>query len=246
MTKQKDRIKIGAIIIFYVIAITIRYITNKTALLDYIPTNFFTVIIQGTGPAIAALIVFLAFRIKPTQTLQGNYQNKIVPVLIFWGLPFIAVGMLTWIYKGVFSTITFSIIIYGLLEEIGWRGFLQPALSPLPKFSNIFLVTVLWFTWHLNFEISISNLSFFLVLLFGSWGLHAVANSTHSLIALSAFHSIYDIYSAANSKSAALTFTLIAIFLIWIGYLVYTNKVTRSTTLPDGGPDQTGGCHLLS
>ncbi|MGO4294334.1 CPBP family intramembrane glutamic endopeptidase [Chitinophaga sp. RAB17] len=225
MTPQKDKIRVGAIVTFYVIAIALRYATNKTSLLQYIPTGFLKIIIQGIGPAIAALIVFLAFRIKPTQTLWGNYSNKIVPVLLFWGLPFLAVGIITWIYKGTFNTVTFSILIYGLLEEMGWRGFLQPALSSLPKFANIFIVAVLWFIWHLNFELSSANLSFFLILLFSSWGLYAVADKTHSLIALSAFHAIYDIYSAADNKSPVLSVTLIAIFCIWIGYLVYTKKV---------------------
>lgn len=53
-----------------------------------------------------------------------------------------------------------------------------------------------------------------------------MANKTHSLIALAAFHAIYDIYTAADNKSAALTLTLVAIFLIWIGYLVRSNSVS--------------------
>lgn len=117
---------------------------------------------------------------------------------------------------------------YGLLEEIGWRGFLHPALSTLPKFVNIFGVSVLWFIWHLNFELSVANLSFFGILLLSSWGLYAVANKTHSLIALAAFHAIYDIYAAADNKSVALTITLAAIFLIWIGYVVRSNSIAGS------------------
>ena len=226
MTKPKDRINIGAIVTFYVIAVAVRYATNKTTLLSHISTDSLKIILQGVGPAIAALMVFFAFRIKPAQTLWGSYQNKIVTLLLFWGLPFMAVGIITWIYKGAFNTVTLWILIYGLLEEIGWRGFLHPALSTLPKFVNIALVAVLWFIWHLDFELNMANLSFFCILLFSSWGLYAVANKTHSLIALAAFHAIYDIYAAADNKSAALTVTLVAIFLIWIGYLVRSNSAS--------------------
>lgn len=225
MIKQKEKINIAAIVTFYIIAIAVRYATNKTTLLSHISIASLKIMIQGVGPAIAAVVVFFAFRIKPTQTLWGNYQNKIVPLLLFWGLPFLAVGIITWLYKGTFNTITLWILMYGLLEEIGWRGFLHPALSSLPKFANIFGVAVLWFIWHLDFGLSTANLSFFVVLLLSSWGLYAVANKTHSLVALAAFHAIYDIYAATDDKSTPLTMTLVAIFLIWIGYLVRGNSV---------------------
>ncbi|HEY9259722.1 CPBP family intramembrane glutamic endopeptidase [Chitinophaga sp.] len=234
MTKQKNRISIGAIVTFYVIAVAVRYATNKTSLLSHLPTDALRIILQGAGPAVAALIVMLAFRIKPTQTLWGSYHNKMGTLLLFWGLPFLAVGIITWIYKGAFTTVIFPILMYGLLEEIGWRGFLHPSLSALPKFANIFLVAVLWFIWHLNFELSMANASFFCILLLSSWGLYAVANKTHSLIALSAFHAIYDIYAAADNKSTALTVTLVAIFLIWIGYVVRSNKTAGSIVAING------------
>lgn len=48
-----------------------------------------------------------------------------------------AVGIITWIYKGAFNTVTLWILIYGLLKEIGWQGFLSPALSALPEVVNI-------------------------------------------------------------------------------------------------------------
>jgi uncharacterized protein len=223
MIKQKAGINIVAIVIFYVIAIAVRYATNKTTLLTHISPTSLKIMIQGVGPAVAAVLVWRAFRIKPTQTLWGNYQNKITTLLLFWGLPFAAVGIITWLYKGTFSTVTLWILIYGLLEEIGWRGFLHPALSSLPKFVNIFGVAVLWFIWHLDFGLSTANLSFFGILLLSSWGLYAVANKTHSLIALSAFHAIYDIYAAADNKSTVLTISLVAIFLIWIAYVVRSN-----------------------
>jgi uncharacterized membrane protein len=50
---------------------------------------------------------------------------------------------------------------------------LQHQLKPLSQFSNILIVTVLWFIWHLNFDFTSSNLLFFGILLLGTWELES-------------------------------------------------------------------------
>jgi hypothetical protein len=54
--------------------------------------------------------------------------------------------------------------------------FLQHQLKPLSQFSNILIVTVLWF-WHLNFDFD-SNLLFFGILLLGTWELEKWQDNT--------------------------------------------------------------------
>ena len=52
MTKFKPII---AIVVFYVTAITQRYLTNKTTILSGIESEFLRTILQGIGPAVGEL-----------------------------------------------------------------------------------------------------------------------------------------------------------------------------------------------
>jgi len=172
---MKTKINYPAIITFYVIAIVLRYLTTKTALLNVVPGIYFKAILQGIGPAIGAIAAFTIFKIKPKLTLKGNYKKILTPLLIFWVLPVVLIlGAEYYIKQTISITSVVVILIYGLLEETGWRGFLQQELKSLPPFLNIVIVSVLWFIWHLNFDFTTSNLLFLVILIAGSWGIGSV------------------------------------------------------------------------
>lgn len=218
-----SRKSILGIIIFFVIAISLRYLTNKTDLIiTYINSEFLKIIITAIGPTIGVLVAVKIFNLKFPMSLKGNYKKLLIPFLLFWALPLIIITTKAYFLKGNFAlTTVFAILVYGLLEEIGWRGFLYEQLKPLPKFVNILIVAVLWFIWHLNFELSLSNLIFFLILLLGSWGIALVADKTKSLLAVASFHSLNNFYSEWNSINLLIIGTLV---LIWILALVYHPK----------------------
>ena len=73
-----------AILTFFVIAIGLRYLTNKNQLLEGVSNDFLKVVLQGIGPAIGALVAFSVFKIKPTLSLKGNYRNFSFPFLFYW------------------------------------------------------------------------------------------------------------------------------------------------------------------
>lgn len=211
---MKNKINVPAILTFYMIAIALRYLTNKTDLLDGVSSNFLKVVLQGISPAIAAMAAFYIFKIRPTLNLKGNYSKTSSPFLLYWALPVVLISGAAYFIKGTIAPVTvISILLYGLLEEIGWRGFLQRELKPLPEFFNILLVATLWFIWHLNFDLTSSNLLFFAILILGSWGIGKVADSTHSLLAVSAFHSLNNFFPVMDTIK---TILLIALLLIWI------------------------------
>ncbi|MXN93033.1 CPBP family intramembrane metalloprotease [Flavobacterium sp. Sd200] len=212
---MKNKINYTAIITFYVIAVALRYLTNKTDILSPIDNGILKAILHGIGPAVGAVVVFTVFKIKPVLSLKGNYKKLLTPFLIFWALPIVLIlGAEYYTSKTVsFATVT-AILIYGLLEEIGWRGFLQQELKSLPPFLNILIVAVLWFAWHLNFEMTSSNIMFFGILVLGSWGIGKVANSTHSLLAVSAFHSLNNFFAEMNSLKIAILITLLSVWVI--------------------------------
>lgn len=219
---MKSKVNYFAILTFYIIAIFLRYLTNKTEILNGISSEFIKVILQGVGPAIGAFVAFTVFKIRPVLTLKGNYKKALVPFLLFWMLPIVLILGVEYFIKGTISyqAVT-AILMYGLLEEIGWRGFLQQELKALPQFLNIVIVTSLWFIWHLNFDMTSSNLLFFGILFLGTWGIGKVADSTHSLLAVSAFHSLNNFFSEINQTKILILATLL---VVWITALVIKKR----------------------
>lgn len=155
-------------------------------------------------------------------SLRGSYKNLWQPALLFWAFPILFISLIVYYQKGEFPwLVALSILIYGLFEEIGWRGFLHQALKPLPNIVNILIVASLWFVWHLNFEITSSNGLFFAILVLGSWGIGKVADSTHSLLAVSAFHSLNNFFPELDTTKAGI---LISLLVVWVVALVIRKK----------------------
>lgn len=228
---MKPKINYSAILVFYVLAIVFRFLTNKTELLNAISNVFLKTVLQGVGPGIGAVVVFSIFKIKPVMSLKGNYKLIQSPLLLYWILPIILILGAEYYFKNTISfSALFAILVYGLLEEIGWRGFLQQELNPLPRFLNILIVTILWFVWHLNFELSISNLLFFVILGLGSWGIGLVANKTKSLLAVAAFHSLNNFFQELNKISIMILILLLA---GWIGSLIIRKKQLKPPVLDE-------------
>ena len=219
---MKNKINVIAILTFYIIAMALRYLTNKTDLLEGVSSTFLTVVLQGISPAVGAIVVFYIFRIKPILTLKGNYNKVSIPFLLYWAVPIVLISGVEYFIKGTVTPVSvIAILLYGLLEEIGWRGFLQSELKSLPEFLRILIVATLWFIWHLNFDFTISNLLFFAILILGSWGIGKVADNTHSLLAVSAFHSLNNFFPVINPTKIIL---LIALLSIWVIPLIIRKK----------------------
>mgnify|MGYP001179515976 CR=1 FL=1 len=133
--------------LFYLTAIIVRYYTQTPS----ISSPFWNIIIQGLGPTIGVMIVMIILGVKfSPMTLIGNSKQPLFPILIYWGFPIILISISTFLTQGIFNISTiFACFIYGLLEEIGWRDFLQQQLKGLPNYLSIIIVGVLWFIWHL-------------------------------------------------------------------------------------------------
>jgi membrane protease YdiL (CAAX protease family) len=220
---MKTKINYFAILTFYTIAVALRYLTNKTDLLTGLSSSFLKAILTGIGPAVGAVVVFAVFKIKPVMSLKGNYKKLLTPFLLYWALPLVLICGTEFFIKGTvsFAAVT-AILVYGLLEEIGWRGFLQQELKSLPLLLNIIVVATLWFLWHLNFDLSSSNLLFYGILILGTWGIGKVADSTQSLLAVSAFHSLNNFFAEMNTVKIAI---LVVLLSTWIIALVIRKRV---------------------
>jgi len=160
-----------------------------------------TVFLEGSGVIIGALIVIpLLKKVRKTEiSLFGTSKSKsllmaIIPVIL---LAVIGVtndfGMEYHFYGLVAASGTF---LYCILEEYGWRGYLQEELKILKPWKKYLIIGLIWYLWHLTFLTKASvgdNLFFLVMMVLGSWGIGQVAESTKSIIASACFHMIIQI-----------------------------------------------------
>jgi hypothetical protein len=64
----------------------------------------------------------------------------------------------------------------------------------------------------------------------GSWGIGKVADSTNSLLAVAAFHSLNNFFNELNSAKIII---LISLTIIWILTIVYINKLEKKSVRKD-------------
>ena len=163
----------------------------------------------GLGPAIGALVVMLIFKRKTEYTILGKSARKSIATIV---IPCIVFGIIGGLDLGVTCLFAFT---YGLLEEYGWRGFLQYELRKLPMWQYVLIITVMWFLWHLDLS-QRSVLPFFLLLLLASWGIGKVANDTHSLSLCAAFHGIVNFSKRDLFSDTTFTVAFICVIVFWI------------------------------
>jgi len=129
-------------------------------------------------------------------------------------------------------------IIGGGLEEIGWRGFLQPTLqkrwSPL---LSTFMVGAIWTIWHLPLwfvvgsnQMNMNFLWFTLTALALSFLLTIIYLSTKSIFLCIIFHafinSLWDVFIPVTNVTSGL-WTFLLAFLLFTIFEAYRKKSFR-------------------
>jgi membrane protease YdiL (CAAX protease family) len=190
-------------------------------------------VFRGIGPAVGALVVRQVLRSRvprPTTLLGRSPRESLLAVAVVpLGLAMVGSGPLD---DGLAHLrglgLGVVLVAYALGEELGWRGYLQPALQPLTPLPRIVLVAFLWYLWHLNFlrpGISpLMHLAFFAALLAGSWGLAKVTEVTHSLLFAVAVHLSFNLLSDVPGALPVKLAVLGAWVLVWAALL--RRKVT--------------------
>ena len=202
-------ISVKRIIIFVVIATLISNIFRFDIFdfrseLEKLPSwiyIFVTVLLEASGVILAALISIslLKNKRKIEVSLFGTSKSKsllmaIIPISIL-GIMGVTndFGMEQHLYGLVAAIGTF---LYCVMEEYGWRGYLQEELKPMKPWKKYLLIGFIWYLWHLTFLTKASagdNLFFLGMMIFGSWGIGQVAESTKSIVACACFHMIIQI-----------------------------------------------------
>lgn len=107
------------------------------------------------GPGLAALVCLRLFAGSHRRTVSFT-GGRTWRALAFYFVPVVALAV-AGIQMGAEGAprvhmLVLLIGVVGLVnvlgEELGWRGFLQDALRPLPRLSRYVLIGLLWTAWH--------------------------------------------------------------------------------------------------
>ena len=218
----------GAIVTFYIIALTLRLIT--IVLGNKYPShgvNYALELSTGLGPIIGALVAMAIFKRKTEYTITGKSVWKSIATI---AVPCLVFGIIGGLDTAV---IYFMAFVYGLLEEYGWRGFLQNELKGLPVWQYVLIITVMWFLWHLDLNAR-NILPFFLLLLFASWGIGKVVTDTHSLLFCAAVHGIVNLSKHGQRADTTLLVAFICVIVFWIVIWYFVDKPTNDKNVASG------------
>ena len=218
-------VPIGAIATFYIIALLVRlislYVVDKYPSIEtYYALQVSAALATGLGPAIGALVAMFLFKRKTEYTLLGKSVWKSIATIV---IPCIFFGIIGGWNLGVTCLLAF---VYGLLEEYGWRGFLQYELRKLPVWQYVLIITVMWFLWHLDLN-QRSVLTFFPLLLFASWGIGKVVSDTHSLLLCAAFHGIVNFTKRDLFSDTTFTVAFVCVIVFWIVMWYYVGVAQK-------------------
>ncbi len=134
------------------------------------------------------LIILVAFMYCFLPTLFGGAKMVQPLYIAFVEFPFMIIG--------------------GGLEEIGWRGFLQPTLQRrIPAVVSTLIVSIIWAVWHLPLwfivgtnQTSMNYISFLITAMGLSFVLAALYNATQSIFLCIVMHAFingfWDVYKS--------------------------------------------------
>lgn len=211
MEAKTTKIELKAIAMFYVIAVGIRAIVLSNEVLDSDSLLYWLWIwAEGIGPCIGAIIAVLFFKRRFYCSIVGrSFLKSIITVIIPLSVCFVA-------NKKLCLTMM-CFIFYSLLEEVGWRGFLQGELRKLNPTLRVLIISSMWFLWHLSIGLNLDNLVFWGILTLGSWGIGIIAHDTQSLIACACFHTIFNFSIHGYFQFTTFVIILyILVFFLWI------------------------------
>lgn len=126
-------------------------------------------------------------------------------------------------------------IIGGGLEEIGWRGFLQPALQKqFPDFFSTLIVSAIWTCWHIPLFFIVgssqyhTDFLYFAVMAIGvSFLLATIYNATQSIFLCIVLHALINSFWAVyipNGKVYPVCLTLIFGITVFVVFELFKRK----------------------
>lgn len=166
-----------------------------------IENAFFAIFLEGFGIFVAAVLAIYLLKLKRKTTISffGTSRTKSILICILPLTLVCLIGIqntsdLNAHWYG-FIAIT-STLVYCIMEEYGWRGYLQEELKSLKPWYQYVIIGFMWHVWHLNFIRDtgvLNNLIFLVAMIAASWGIDQVATATKSILACASYHLLFQI-----------------------------------------------------
>ncbi len=206
----EPRVHWPAVIVYFAIACAISWPLffwrdlRHEAWADWHVPETLKLLLPATGPALGALVAMLIFRKKVPRTfsLGGTSWSR---SLLFAGVPaavVIAIGTGE-VQRHLTAIFWVEVhMLYALGIELGWRGFLQDALFPLPRRHRFVLIGVLWSLWHVTtfWDSGLRIASMAALSIGGSFVIGWTVERSRSLIVAAAVHLVFHFSQHLTGK----------------------------------------------
>jgi membrane protease YdiL (CAAX protease family) len=156
-------------------------------------------LVSALGPFAGALLIWTLYRPAPRISFGGTWPAM--------GAAMLAVPMIVMAVLGVDNGFAMEphlfgaylgiwIATYALLEETGWRGYLQQEFRDRHALLRYSIVGLFWYAWHFSFlggGALASEAANLLFIVLASIGIGFVADRTGSILAAASFHVIGNV-----------------------------------------------------
>ena len=207
------------------------------------PIGLFTLMLGGLSSAIwGAIISIRYYHSSFKQLVRDFFQVKQAPLNYLLVLIFIGLDFLPQVFSGemIIPTWYFPIIlfvkalVFGGIEEIGWRYFFQPALQEKLTYLVSTLCTfVAWSLWHLLYFYidgslaTIHLLPFLLGLLSNCFILSAIYTKTRSLWLCVMTHALINALSQLSSAESLWLSLVIKVLIILLAMKIAGSSMEK-------------------
>lgn len=208
------------------------------------PIGLFTLMLGGLSSAIWGGYVSIRYHHSSfKQLVRDFFQVKQAPlnyllVLIFIGLDFLPLVLSgkmiipTWYLPII---LFLKALVFGGIEEIGWRYFFQPTLQEkLPYLVSTLCTFVVWSLWHLLYfyidgSLAMVNLIPFLLGLFSNcFILSAIYTKTRSLWLCVMTHALINALSQLPSADSVWLSLVIKVLIILLAMKIASSSMEKA------------------
>ena len=207
------------------------------------PIGLFTLMLGGLSSAIWGAIISIRYHHSSfKQLVRDFFQVKQAPLNYLLVLIFIGLDFLPQVFSGEMIIPTWYLpiilfvkaIVFGGIEEIGWRHFFQPTLQEKLTYLVSTLCTfVAWSLWHLLYfyidgsMATVHLLPFLLGLLSNCFILSAIYTKTRSLWLCVMTHALINALSQLSSTESVWLSLVIKVLIILLAMRIASSSLEK-------------------